>query len=356
MSKKMNKPVYMMLALIIGLCASSMAQEPYRVGTTTANFLEIGMGAAGNAMGDANVALTHDLLSSYWNPAGLGFMTKSEAHFIQQPYVADISMRYAGVGLVLPNIATLAISITHMGYGDDMAVTTLAYPEGTGEHFSASDFAVSLSVGKKLVDWFAFGVTGKFISSQIWHTSGKAAAIDLGAIVNTNFFSSTGHREDGMKIGMSISNYGTGLSYDGIDLYVPIDMSESEEGNYADVPGKYKTARWELPLIFRLGIGLHRYITSSQKLSLAVDALHPNNNSEYVNIGAEYQISFPGTGDFFLRGGYKGFGMVDSIYGATFGGGFIMYIAPALSLKFDYAYRSLGILGDSNSFGLGVLF
>ena len=357
MSKKINLSVYMLLALLVmGVCSSLTAQEPYRVGTTAANFLEIGVGVAGNAMGDANVALTHDLMSSYWNPAGLGFMKKSEAHFVQQPYVANISMRYAGVGLVLPNIATLAVSVTHMGYGDDMAVTTLAYPEGTGEHYSADDFAFSLSVGRRLVHWFAFGMTAKFINSQIWHTSGKAAAVDFGAIVNTNFFSSTGNREDGMKIGMSIANYGSGLSYDGIDLYMPIDLSPDEAGNYADVPGKYKTSRWELPLIFRLGIGLHRQITSTQRLSIGVDALHPNNNSEYVNVGGEYQISFSGTGDFFLRGGYKGLGMIDSVFGATFGGGFVMYLSPAVSLKFDYAYRSLGILGDSNSFGFGVLF
>ena len=59
-----------------------------------------------------------------------------------------------------------------------------------------------------------------------------------------------------MKIGMSISNYGTRLRYDGIDLLTPIDPEPDEFGNYDNVEGIYKTSDWELPLIFRMGISV----------------------------------------------------------------------------------------------------
>ncbi|MBN1894276.1 PorV/PorQ family protein [bacterium] len=343
------------LFVIVG-CAGLMAQEPYRVGTTAANFLEVGVGAAGNAMGDASVAVTSDLMSVYWNPAGLAFMDRSEAHFIQQPYIADINMQFAGVGLVLPNIATLAMAVTHMGYGDNMPVTTLEYPEGTGEKFGVDDYAFTLSIGRKLVQWFSFGVSGKFVSSQIWHCKANAMAVDLGAVVNTSFFSFSGQREDGMRIGMSISNYGTSMSYDGIDLLSSIDISPNEDGNYADVSGKFNPSAWELPLIFRLGIGLRHSFGSRHTLVLAVDALHPNNNSEYLNAGAEYLMKLPGMGNFFLRGGYKGIGMAESIFGPTFGAGFVLTPMPSIALKFDFAYRSMTLLGNAYTYGFGVMF
>ena len=47
------------------------AQGPHRVGTTTANFLEIGFGAAGIAMGDAYVSVVKDLSAVYWKFIGM---------------------------------------------------------------------------------------------------------------------------------------------------------------------------------------------------------------------------------------------------------------------------------------------
>lgn len=348
-----------LLILIALLTSQSFAIEPYRYGTTTANFLEIGLGASGNAMGDAQVAFTHDLMSIYWNPAGLAFMRKSEAKFINQPYVADIGMQFAGFGLVLPGIGTLAMGLSHMSYGDDMDVTTLENPDGTGEKFSASDNAFALTFSRRLVQWFAFGASAKYINSNIWHSSGNAMALDLGAIVHTNFFAGK-YREDGLKIGMSISNYGTRLKFDGMDLLEAIDISEDENGNYSDVSGKFNTTAWELPLIFRIGISAHKHITQYQRITLAIDALHPNNCHEYVNIGTEYKMTIPVAGDFFLRAGYKGLAdkerMDQTVYGPTFGVGLLNTITPNFAIKLDFAYRSYSILGNTLSYDFGIMF
>lgn len=349
----------MVLLILVLLCRQSLALEPYRYGTTTANFLEVGLGGAGNAMGDAQVAYTHDLMAIYWNPAGMAFMDRSEAKFIQQPYVADIGMQFAGVGLVLPGIGTLGMGFSRISFGDDMDVTTLERPDGTGEKYSASDNAFTVSFARRLVQWFAFGASAKYVNSNIWHSTGHAAALDLGAIVHTDFFAGK-YREDGLKIGMSISNYGTRLRYEGMDLLQPIDISKDEDGNYSDVSGKFNTTAWELPLIFRIGIAAHKHVTQYQRFTLAIDALHPNNNHEYVNVGAEYKVTIPVAGDFFLRAGYKGLTdsdkMKKSVYGPSFGAGFINTISPGFALKVDFAYRSYGILGNTLSYDFGIIF
>lgn len=342
--------------LILLICGGvALAQKPYRIGTTAANFLEIGYGSAGVAMGDAYVSVARDLSSAYWNPAGLAFMEKSEAQFSIQPWLVDISTSFAGVGLVLPRIGTLALSLNQVGYGD-MAVTTMEYQEGTGEKFNAADFAVSFSYARSLAQWFSFGASAKYINSQIWHTNASAMALDLGVLVNTHFFSFSGKREDGMTIGMSISNYGTKLKYDGMDLLHPIDILPDEAGNYRDTAGQYKLESWELPLIFRVGFSLVPIATSNHRLTVAVDALHPNNNAESINVGGQYALTIPSTGTFFLRGGYKALALAETEYGPTFGGGVYLRMMGNVGIRLDYAYRGIGVLGNMHCYTVGVLF
>jgi hypothetical protein len=55
-----NRSIALIAALMI-LSISSFAQKPMRAGTTAANFLEIGYGAAGGALGDAYVSIATDV-------------------------------------------------------------------------------------------------------------------------------------------------------------------------------------------------------------------------------------------------------------------------------------------------------
>jgi hypothetical protein len=331
------------------------AQEPYRVGTTSANFLEIGYGSAGVAMGDAYVSTTRDISSLYWNPAGLGYMQKNEFQVMYQPLVADINTSFAGFGYVHPTLGTFAFGLIYTGYGEE-EVTSMLMEEGTGEKFDGADYAFSLSYGRRIVQWFAFGATAKYVASRIWHENASAMALDLGALVSTNFLSPTGKKDDGLTIGMSISNYGSRMQYNGIDLKRPLDEEPDEAGNFAYVPARFETQSWELPLIFRIGISAHPILTSTHRLTLSVDALHPNNNSEHINVGGEYALTLPGFGVFSLRGGYKGLEMVDSQYGMTFGFGLQFFYMNNNALKIDYAFRDYGLIGNLHAYTLSLTF
>ena len=334
---------------------AGLAQKPYRVGTTAASFLELGIGGAGIAMGDAYVASTNDLSSIYWNPAGLALMERNEAFFMYQPWVVEINSMFAGFGLVLPRIGTLGFSIFGLDYGD-IDVTTMEYQAGTGEKYTAYDYVFSMSYARSLANWFSFGATAKYITSQIWHSKANAFAIDLGVLVQTQFFSRTGRQEDGMKLGMSISNYGTRMGFDGYDLLFPVDIEPDAQGNYQNLQGKYKMGSWELPLLFRVGVAIDPIVMSNQRITIAADAMHPNNMSESLNLGAQYRMTVPGFGDFFLRGGYKALFMEDSHYGVTFGGGAKIWLSPSRCLKVDYAYQSIGVLGNIHCTSFGVAF
>jgi hypothetical protein len=354
--KYKNLTIYMLITI---LCLHgirfSYAEKPNRVGTTTANFLEIGYGPEGVAMGDAYVSAVNNLSAVYWNPAGLAFLQHNEAQFMLQPWLVNTKISFVAVGVPLRRIGTIALSIIHMGYGD-MEVTTLQSQNGTGELFDANEFALALSYGRAVTDWFAFGAGAKYVSSQIWHVTGSAAAFDLGVLIKTDFLSPEGKAKEGMRIGMSISNYGTKLRYEGIDLLNPIDILPDENGNYRDVAGQFHLRSWELPLLFRVGMSIQPIVVDNHRVTLAIDALHPNNNSESVNVGLEYALTVPAFGRIFLRGGYKALFMEASEYGLTLGAGFSMNLLRNTGIRFDYAYRDLGLLGSANCFALGAEF
>ena len=345
--------------ILIGMVAFLDAQTINRYGTTTANFLEIGVVSRATSMGDAYVAVANDVSSIYWNPAGLAHVTRSSALFSIQPWLVDIDMMFAGGAFVVPSLGVIGLGITHLDYGE-MDVTNLQYQDGTGERFGASDVAATFTFSRKIVSWFSFGSSMKYISSKIWHSSASAFAVDLGVLVNTNFFSFTGKDKDGMNIGMSISNYGTRMKYDGIDNYQPIDISEFEEGNYGDVAGQFRTSEWELPLIFRIGFSIKPIVTNLMNLTLSADALHPNNNAESLNIGAALDNKIPGFGVVSLTMGAKS-GMnsltkEDNDIGVTFGAGTKMFYLGNKSISIDYTYKTMGILGNVQVYTVGVSF
>jgi hypothetical protein len=343
------------LAACVIISIPAYAQKPTRVGSTTADFLEIGYGAAGIAMGDAYVSVVHDASAIYWNPAGLAQMERTEVMFVTQPWIVGMNATFASFGIVVPDFGTIGGSLILMNYGD-MDVTTVTMQEGTGEQFSAKDIAVSLSFARNLVDWFSFGATAKMINSSIWHESATAVAFDLGVIIKTGFFSPAGGNKHGLNIGMSISNYGTPLRYEGLDLLVPIDAAPTEAGNYSNAPGRYATQDWELPLIFRMGASFTPFLTEDHEIIVSVDALHPNNNGESVNIGVEYTLTLQDLGKVSLRTGYKALGMPESQYSMTYGIGVQADLFADHGLKVDYAYRTIGILGNVQSLGVSLLF
>jgi hypothetical protein len=349
------------IVLIIGLCIGGFllhamplsAQSPIRVGTTAAAFLDIGYGMAGCAMGDAYVSVVGDLSATYWNPAGLSFMDRSSAMFSYQPWLGGITTFFTAAGVNLPQMGTLAIALIGVDYGE-MAVTSVEMQQGTGETFFASDYAFDLSYGRKLATWFGFGATAKYIRSSIWHTSASAMAIDLGVLFETPFFSPSGRETDGLKIGMSLSNYGSKMQYSGIDLLRSVDIAPDESGNYKDSRANLETDQWDLPLIFRIGMSIHPVASVHHRLTLAVDALHANNNNETLNVGAEYMLNAPGMGKFFIRGGYRALFLQDSEFGPTFGFGLVKNFIGNAAVQFDYAYRDIGLLGYISTFGVNL--
>lgn len=282
------------LILVAGLMVVTTGIAKFsKVGTTGANFLKISCGRA-VGMGDAFVAVADDASAAYFNPAGLANV-KRQAHLNHCDWIADVNHDYLSLVLPVENFGTVAFSATALTMGA-IEVTTIDNPatrgredEGTGLYISASDFAFGISYARMITDKLAFGLTAKGVTQVIWDMSASALGVDLGLFYNTGFKS--------LRIGATVSNFGTQLSFTGRQLDYSLNPVESLPSG---LMGTHKTTGAPLPTNFKFGIAYDIVDLAPSKLTAAIDVTHPSDINETVNIGLEYGYNR----NFFLRAGY----------------------------------------------------
>lgn len=337
----------LILFLIITFTTSAFAQlfvsDVSKKGTSAAPFLSIGQGARAISMGSAFVGISDDPSAIYWNPSGLAKLNGVQAVFDHTNWIADINYNFVAASYTIGDYGTLGFSFTASNIGE-MKVTTIDEPSGTGETFSATDVAVSLAYAVNLTDNFAIGFNPKFISQSIWKMNATAIAMDLGVQYRTPF--------EGIILAMSISNFGSKMKLTGNSNLIQHDLDPENGGNNAYIPAYLQTDEWSLPLTFRVGLGYTANFTENHKVNLAVDALHPSDDFESVNVGAEYWFY-----DFLaLRGGLNSLFLDKAESKFALGIGIKKQFVGNLGLRFDYAYQDFGRLNNVQKFTVGITF
>jgi opacity protein-like surface antigen len=314
-----------------------------KVGSTAAQFLKIGVGARAVAMGNGFVALADDITAMYWNPAGLARLDRNEAVFTHNEWLAGTSFDYAAVVLQLGNMGALGASLTTLTMGD-MIVRTVDQPNGTGQLFTASDLALSVSYSRMLTDRFSIGFNAKYITQKIWNSSASSFALDVGVLFDTPFW--------GTRFGASLSNFGQDMRLSGRDILINNYDPYPNSGNVDRVNVNYDVNDYSLPLSFRVGISRDFRQGDFSTVTFAVDAVTPNDNTEYINAGIEYSLR----NLIFLRGGYSAMFQRDSEQGFTFGAGLHYDLMGAVTLRLDYAYADFGRLQNAQRFTASLAF
>lgn len=142
-------------------------------------FLNIGAGARGLAMGNAQVASVNDATAGYWNPAGLvGVKDVPNAGIMHADYFAGIAKYdYASVAIpVQNNKRTLGFSILRFAIDDIPNTLFLVEPDGSVNYgniqsFSSADYAFLFSFAQNLKETesrkLSFGVNAKVIHRKV---------------------------------------------------------------------------------------------------------------------------------------------------------------------------------------------
>lgn len=161
---------------LLGLFFSS-AQAQFRKYSN--EFLNIGAGARGLAMGSAQVASVNDGTAGYWNPAGLANIKDyGNVNIMHAEYFAGIGKYdYANVALPMSNNKrTIGISALRFAVDDIMNTLFLVEPDGSVNYnniqsFSSADYAFLLSLAQNLKETedksINFGINAKVIHRSV---------------------------------------------------------------------------------------------------------------------------------------------------------------------------------------------
>ena len=322
------------------LIASLFAQS--NVATTSASFLEIGAGARSLAMGGSYVSVADDVSSLYWNPAGIVNLERPSTHVYHSPWLVETNFYHGGAVVPMGHLGTMGVTYTTVTM-DEMAVRTVKRPDGTGEKFDVTNIAMGLAYAKRLTERFTFGFQTKFVQEKIWQMSAKGFAVDIGSLFTTS---------GGLRIGMSVSNFGGKLGMEGINTAVTHDVDETIYGNNDRINANLDVAKWPLPLLFRFGVSKDYSLTSQMKMTLSADGNHPNNNGEFVNAGVEYNY-----GDMlFLRMGKSHLFLDDAEQGFSYGFGINYQIPRGPKIRMDYVQTDFGIFNSISGYSINLSF
>ena len=345
------KKVFILIISLTLLVAASYSQEFAKVGTAGAQFLKIGVGSRGIAMGEAYDAVCNDASSVFWNPAGLAFVKGQSVMVGHANWIADIKYDAGAYAYNLGAVGVVGLSFAYLNSGD-IEETTVEMQEGTGNYFNTANVMFGASFARMLTDRFSLGGNIKYVEEKLADEKATAWGVDLGILYYTGFKS--------LRLGMSIRNFGPELQFSG--TYNDYDNGGWVMDASTNLPEEKEYLPYHMPMTFKISLAYDLLEQENQFLTLAADLAHPNDNVEKLNLGAEYKVM----NMLALRVGYTGLiGVMkredDEVENAdtdnevTYkiqnytqnlgaGVGLIMNLKGFGQFNLDYAYTDFGVL------------
>jgi hypothetical protein len=271
----------------------------------------------------------------------VALIDKHAVELVHAEWLAGI--RYDWIAYAHPfSVGAVYATFTSLNSGD-IPVRTVAQPLGTGELFSVSDMALGLGFAHKFSLRFAAAVQVNYLQETIFHSSAGTVTFTAGTLYRTS--------ANGLRIGASLSNFGTSAQYTGDNLAITYDNVPGQNGDNGALPGARSTDSFAVPVAFRVGLAQPLVLGSTTRLLFAVDAVHPSDNSESMGLGAEATFRDAVS----LRAGWQGLFLQDSEVGLTAGAGFRGTL-DAARYHVDYAWADQGRLDNTQRFSFGIIF
>src|SRR4026209_2195375 len=171
------KKTLLSVSLLFTMFISQNSQGQFRKYSN--EFLNIGAGARGLAMGSAQVASVNDGTAGYWNPAGLvGVKDHPQLNLMHAEYFAGIG-KYDYASIAFPSSnkkRTFAITGLRFAVDDIMNTLFLVEPDGSINYnniqsFSSADYAFIFSYAQKWKESakrnIHFGMNAKVIHRSV---------------------------------------------------------------------------------------------------------------------------------------------------------------------------------------------
>lgn len=333
--KKYNSGLIITIILLLMSIAFVQGQERRKLAQTGMKFLTVSPSARASAMGDAITALNFkNSTAMFYNPSTMAEMENfSDFTLGVVQWIADINYWY-GSYAVRPaqgKYGVFGFTFLNVDYGDFTSTIRAENEQGFLDigTFSPAAYSVGMGYAKMLSNKFYVGGHFKYVHQDLVggfvdFGANEAAnadnfeegvvAYDFGIFYNTGFKSLT--------FGMNVRNFSQEIEYIQESLQLPLTF---EMGLYMNV------------------IDLTDMDPEVHTLNLSVDAVHPRDYSEQINMGLEY-IFLKSVS---LRLGYTS---PTDEQGISFGAGYIMNNLKAFGLGIDYSYTNFGVFNDIHRF------
>lgn len=248
----------------MGLCvlASSPLWAEGKAGTVGAEFLRMGAGARGMAMGEGFSALVDDATALYWNPAALADLEKRSVTLMHAKTIEDSFYDFGGYGQKVGN-GGLGVGFQYYSAGSLDNTDNSGNKTGTS---TPNDTAVLAGYGHGFGGYLA-GVTAKYVQSKLVD-SASTFALDAGVMTPW-------YLKEKVRLAATVVNVGGALTYD----------KESTD----------------LPLAVRVGVG----VNVLKSWAAGLDVVSPKGGDTYVGVGTEFKIPVGDTMGLALRAGYN---------------------------------------------------
>ncbi len=327
--------------VVLAMAASAFAGNEGRIGTAGAQELRIPVGSRGIAMGGAAIAGMTGTEAIFWNPAGVAEIEGTEVAFSHQSYIADLNVNFAAIATNVGDLGTVAFSAKVLTM-DDIEVTTVDHPEGTGEVFAPTFSVFTVTYSRRLTDRVAFGINGMLINESILRESATGLAFDFGFTYDPDW--------RGLTFGAVIKNWGPQMRFDGPDFDVDIQIPGSDP-NSPTKTVRTRSTSFELPSSVQLGMA-YELISQNQSTVVLNGTFQSNNfNNDVMRLGGEYAYDDA----VFLRGGYSVSDQDEYIDGLTLGFG-LGFNMGETRMIFDYSWAQTEYFDDKQFYTVKIQF
>src|SRR6185436_7019197 len=201
---------YLAAGLLMLQAGAAWAGSETRIGTGGGSELRLPVGARTVGLFGSNIGNISGAEALFYNPAGMvATEASTEVTFSYARWLADMNLNYVALTQKMGNFGSLGFSAKVLSVGD-MIYTSEIAPEGTGDVFSPTFSTLGLSYGKALTDRVNFGATVAYVHEKVLQTTSAGVVFDFGFQYDTGF--------NGMKLGLSMKNYGPPQAFGGSDL------------------------------------------------------------------------------------------------------------------------------------------
>ncbi|SFU94363.1 type IX secretion system outer membrane channel protein PorV [Pontibacter akesuensis] len=303
--------------------------------TTAVPILTVGPDSRSAALGDAGVALSPDANAPFWNAAKLGFVENDmSVAFSYSPWLSnivdDMSLNYLSGYKKVSETSAIAVSLMYFDLGEIQFIDAQQNPL---QNYNPKEYAVSVSYGQALSEYFSVGIAARFIHSNLagdvnvsgQNTEaqpGNTAAVDVGVYYNRDINQSLN-----LGLGANISNIGGKIAY-----------TENEDKSF-------------LPTNLKIGTALKYNLDAFNSLTLVVDA----NKLLVPSPGADTDQSVV-SGIFSSFGDAEG-GAAEELKEINFSGGIEYWYNDLFAARVGYFYENPDKGGRQYlSTGLGIRY